>query len=148
MNDVRCWLTAAKPSPLESCRSGEAGPLEQLRLDNDRLRRELKRLSDFLDTSSEVVWETDDQLTITSGKEDLGLPAGQIGIKLAEALGINPLASKSWIEYLQALSNRKPFRGSKSAWTDVRGTSFGWRSTAIRHLRGVNSRVIEAPAGM
>lgn len=83
----------------------------QLRLENVRLRRELKRLSDFTDTSSDVVWETDERLAIISSNGDLELPGAHIGPKLAEAIGLKPILSSRWVEHLKKLANREPFRG-------------------------------------
>lgn len=132
------------------CAAADAEPGEQtirLKQENDRLMRELKRLSDFLDTSSDVVWETDDRLAITTSNADLQLPIDHIGLKLAEALGINPLSSQRWISHLQSLAGRQPFRGFELSVhrMDVRS---GWRSTAIQPLQGADSRAIAAPAEM
>ena len=80
-------------------------------LENVRLRRELKRLSDFIDTSSDVVWETDEHLAIISSNGDLELPGAHIGPKLAAAIGVKPILSSHWIEHLKTLANREPFRG-------------------------------------
>ena len=84
---------------------------QQLKGENDRLRRQLKRLSDFIDTSSDVVWETDDHLAITSSNGDHQIPGKYIGPRLAQATGVNPLLSKSWMEHLNVLANRQSFRG-------------------------------------
>ncbi|WP_407186860.1 putative bifunctional diguanylate cyclase/phosphodiesterase [Bradyrhizobium centrosematis] len=111
LDSAQTWWAGPRNGPGANVCPNDPTHLERLQHDNDRLRRELKRLSDFLDTSSEIVWETDEQLMITSGKSELALPADHIGIKLAEALRVNPLASESWLEYLQNLASRRPFRG-------------------------------------
>lgn len=101
-----------------------------LKQENDRLRRELKRLSDFLDTSSDVVCETNDRLAITASNADLQLPIDHIGLKLAEALGINPLSSRRWISHLESLAGPQPFRGfelsvrqsdESEVWLEING---------------------------
>ncbi|WP_025038320.1 putative bifunctional diguanylate cyclase/phosphodiesterase [Bradyrhizobium sp. DOA9] len=111
LDNAQTWWTGTRDGLGSGVSPSDPSRQERLQHDNDRLRRELKRLSDFLDTSSEIVWETDEQLMITSGKSELALPADHIGIKLAEALRVNPLASESWLAYLQTLANRRPFRG-------------------------------------
>ncbi|WP_284260617.1 putative bifunctional diguanylate cyclase/phosphodiesterase [Bradyrhizobium iriomotense] len=127
---ARNWLMGSRGRTTTdaSLRQGERP--EQLKQENDRLRRELKRLSDFLDTSSDVVWETDDRLTITSSDSELQLPANHIGLKLAEALGVNPLSSQRWMDYLQNLASRRPFRAFElsvrqadgcEAWLEING---------------------------
>lgn len=83
----------------------------RVKLENVRLRRELKRLSDFIDTSSDVVWETDERLAIISSNRDLELPGAHIGPKLAEAIGVKPFLCPSWVSHLKTLANRESFRG-------------------------------------
>lgn len=125
---ARNWLIGSRVRA-----AADAEPDEQvfsLKQENDRLRRELKRLSDFLDTSSDVVWETNDWLAITASNADLQLPTDHIGLKLAEALGINPLSSQRWISHLQSLAGRQPFRGfelsvrqsdESEVWLEING---------------------------
>lgn len=106
---ARNWLFESRICGAADVAAGEQ--VARLKQENDRLRRELKRLSDFLDTSSDVVWETNDRLAITASNADLQLPTDHVGLKLAEALGINPLSSQRWIGHLQSLAGRQPFRG-------------------------------------
>ncbi|MBK3666282.1 EAL domain-containing protein [Bradyrhizobium diazoefficiens] len=106
---ARNWLFESRICGAADVAAGEQ--VARLKQENDRLRRELKRLSDFLDTSSDVVWETNDRLAITTSNADLQLPTDHIGLKLVEALGINPLSSQRWIGHLQSLAGRQPFRG-------------------------------------
>lgn len=125
---ARDWLFGSRV-----CGAAEIAADEQvagLKRENDRLRRELKRLSDFLDTSSDVVWETNDRLAITASNADLQLPTDHVGLKLAEALGINPLSSQRWISHLQSLAGRQPFRGfelsvrqsdESEVWLEING---------------------------
>ncbi len=127
---ARKWLIRSRVCAATEASLEQSGQDPRLKQENDRLRRELKRLSDFLDTSSDVVWETNDRLTITSSNAELQLPADHIGVKLAEALGVNPLASQRWIDYLQSLASRRPFRGfeisvrqsdESEVWLEING---------------------------
>lgn len=125
---ARNWLFGSRICGAADVAAGEQ--VARLKQENDRLRRELKRLSDFLDTSSDVVWETNDRLAITTSNADLQLPTDHIGLKLVEALGINPLSSHRWIGHLQSLAGRQPFRGFElsvhqsdgcEAWLEING---------------------------
>lgn len=125
---ARNWLFGSRICGAADVAAGEQ--IARLKQENDRLRRELKRLSDFLDTSSDVVWETNDRLAITTSNADLQLPTDHIGLKLVEALGINPLSSQRWIGHLQSLAGRQPFRGFElsvhqsdgcEAWLEING---------------------------
>lgn len=125
---ARNWLFGSRICGAADVAAGEQ--VARLKQENDRLRRELKRLSDFLDTSSDVVWETNDRLAITTSNADLQLPTDHIGLKLVEALGINPLSSQRWIGHLQSLAGRQPFRGFElsvhqsdgcEAWLEING---------------------------
>lgn len=58
------------------------------------------------------------------------MPTDHIGLKLAEALGINPLSSQRWISHLQSLAGRQPFRGfelsvrqsdESEVWLEING---------------------------
>jgi diguanylate cyclase (GGDEF)-like protein/PAS domain S-box-containing protein len=79
--------------------------------ENDDLRRYIKRLSDFIDTSSDVVWEADADLAILSSHGARQFPAEGIGRRLAESIGVNPEDDPLWMAHLEDLRARRPFRG-------------------------------------
>jgi diguanylate cyclase (GGDEF)-like protein/PAS domain S-box-containing protein len=79
--------------------------------ENDSLRRYVKRLSDFIDTSSDVVWEADADLTILSSHGAKQFPGGAIGRKLAESIGVDPDEDPLWAAHLEDLRERRQFRG-------------------------------------
>jgi diguanylate cyclase (GGDEF)-like protein len=85
--------------------------IERRGRDNDDMRRYIKRLSDFIDTSSDVVWEADADLAILSSHGAKQFPGGGIGRTLAESIGIDPDHDPLWIAHLADLRERRPFRG-------------------------------------
>jgi diguanylate cyclase (GGDEF)-like protein/PAS domain S-box-containing protein len=99
---------------LRRCKAENARLIEEnarRKQETDNLRRNVKSMSDFIDTSSDVVWEVDAELNLLAGYDADLLPGGAIGRKLAEAIALNPDEEPFWAEHLEDLREQRPFRG-------------------------------------
>jgi diguanylate cyclase (GGDEF)-like protein len=137
--------------------------LEESKLAAEQLRDGNARLSDFLSTASDLLWETDINMRMVRGervrKDGAKLPArsygGQIsatfsGKTTIEALGRDPATDRGMAEYVDAIEERRPYRGfeyslplpdGKTLWMESNGNPVFDKAGEFAGYRGTSRNI-------
>ena len=103
LDNSRSWAVAGGGSS----RAENSSVIEQL-------RQSEQRLSDFLDTAADRLWETDADLRLTyvsTGQRDTMLaPEAVLGKTRWEIAGVEPDCDANWRAHVDDLKARRPFR--------------------------------------
>ncbi len=138
--------------------------LEECRLAAEKLRDSNERLTDFMSTASDLLWETDAEMRMIKGervikKDRQGSSPRPHGGTIAstfagkttiEALGRDPATDPGMAAYVEAIQARKPYRGfeysiplpdNKALWMESNGNPVFDKSGAFVGYRGTSRNI-------
>jgi diguanylate cyclase (GGDEF)-like protein len=130
----------------------------------EKLRDSNERLSDFISTASDLLWETDAEMKMIKGervvkkgcgdpvvRETRGLIASTFSGKTTiEALGRDPATDPAMAAYVNAIQARRPYRGfeyslptaeDKVLWMESNGNPVFDKSGAFAGYRGTSRNI-------
>ncbi len=138
------------------------GRIEQLEQEVQQLRHTNERLTDFMSTASDLLWETDAAMRFVNAERIVKDSRGTAKIRKTggihekfggkttiEALGRDPATDAAMAAYVEAISARKPYRGfeytleqsGKLVWMESNGNPVFDESGAFAGYRGTTRNI-------